>query len=38
MNQLMQNVITNKDARGQQPLLELASQTATDYLPWSSLE
>jgi hypothetical protein len=36
MNQLLEAVITNQDARDAQALSAVAAQSAAEYLPWSS--
>lgn len=36
MNQLLEAVITNKDARNTEALPVVAAQSAGEYLPWSS--
>ncbi len=38
MNQLLEAVITNKDARNAEALPIIAAEAASEYLPWSSAD
>lgn len=37
MNQLLESVIINPEARSEGALLSIAAEASQDYLPWSSI-